>query len=124
MHGFGLLARTKEVDGQVQRGFAVYVGGGLGTVPQQAKLLTEFVTEQEILPLGQAIARVFARLGEKKNRNKARMKFLVEQLGIDEFRRLVYEERALLSPDERWTEYLNGLPAYHEIPAKPAFSLN
>ena len=56
------FARVKEVDGQVKRGFAVFVGGGLGTIPFQAKLLNSFVTEDEILPLAQAIARVFARL--------------------------------------------------------------
>ncbi len=124
MHDFGLLARTKVVDGETRRGFAIFVGGGLGTVPQQAKLLDSFVSEEEILPIAQSIARVFARLGEKKNRNRARMKFLVEQVGIEEFRRLVFEERKLLSPDIRWTEYLNELPNYKEIPAKQPFSLN
>src|SRR5450432_3592319 len=124
MHDLGLLARVREVDGKLTRGFEVYVGGGLGTVPQQAKLLSEFVTEEEILPLAQAVARVFARLGEKKNRNRARIKFLVDQLGIEEFRRLVFEERETLPVDERWTEYLNELPSYREIPSKAAFSLN
>ena len=124
MHDLGLLARTKVVDGEVKRGFAVFVGGGLGTVPQQAKLLDSFISEEEILPIAQSIARVFARLGEKKNRNRARMKFLVEQIGIEEFRRLVFEERKLLSPDIRWTEYLNELPSYKEIPAKAAYPLN
>jgi sulfite reductase (ferredoxin) len=124
MHDFGLLARVKQVDGETKRGFAIFVGGGLGTVPHQAKLLDSFVPEEEILPIAQSIARVFARLGEKKNRNRARMKFLVEQLGIEEFRKLVYEERAKLSPDIRWTEYLNELPNYKEIPAKQPFSLN
>ncbi|MBA3874121.1 MAG: nitrite/sulfite reductase [Anaerolineae bacterium] len=124
MHDFGLLARTKVVDGETKRGFAVFVGGGLGTVPQQAKLLDSFVSEEEIMPIAQSIARVFARLGEKKNRNRARMKFLVEQVGIEEFRRLVFAERETLSPDIRWTEYLNELPNYKEIPAKQPFSLN
>ena len=64
-----------------------------GAVPHQAKLLDEFVPEEELLPLSRAIGRVFARLGEKKNRNRARLKFLVQKLGIDEFRRLVLEER-------------------------------
>src|SRR5215813_1283972 len=112
MHDFGLLARVKEVDGELKRGFAVFVGGGLGTIPHQAKLLSDFIPEEEILPIAQSIARVFARLGEKKNRNRARIKFLVEQLGIEEFRRLVFEERQKLTPDERWTDYLNDLPDY------------
>jgi len=124
IHDFGLLAKTRTVDGETQRGFAVYVGGGLGTIPQPAKLLSDFVTEDEILPIGQAMARVFARLGEKKNRNRARMKFLVEQLGIDEFRRLVYEERALLTPDPRWTDYLEDVPKFKETPVRKPFSLN
>lgn len=123
IHDFGLLARVRLEDGELKRGFAVYVGGGLGTIPHPAKLLREFVPVEEILPLAQAIARVFARLGEKKNRNRARLKFLIEQLGIDEFRRLVDEERAALPPDENWTAYLNVLPAYHEIPVKPPLPL-
>ena len=52
---------------------------------------------------------VFARHGEKKNRNTARIKFLVTKLGIDEFRRLVMEERAILPYDPAWTaEVLDG----------------
>ena len=124
IHDLGLLAQTRVVDGKVVRGFAMYVGGGLGTIPHPAKLLSEFVTEEEILPMAQSIARVFARLGEKKNRNRARLKFLVEQLGIDEFRRLVYEEREKLTPDERWTSYLEDVEAYEETPARPSVSLN
>ena len=124
IHDMGLLARTKEIDGEIKRGFTVYVGGGLGTIPQPAKMLSDFVPEEEILPLAQSIARVFARLGEKKNRNRARLKFLVEQLGIDEFRRLVFEERETLTPDERWTEYLDEVAEYHETPAKQPVFLN
>ena len=45
-------------------------------------------------------------------------KFLVEQLGIDEFRRLVYEERETLVPDERWTNYLNDVAEYGETAPK------
>jgi sulfite reductase (ferredoxin) len=125
MHDLGLLARVKEVDGELKRGFALYVGGGLGTIPHQAKVLSEFVPEEEILPVTQAIARVFARLGEKRNRNKARIKFLVAKLGIEEFRRLVFAEREELRPDERWTAHLADLPAYGETPLKrPVIYLN
>jgi sulfite reductase (ferredoxin) len=110
MHDLGFLARLKTVDGRSERGFAVYVGGGLGTVPHQAQLLSDFVPEAEILPVTQAMARVFTRLGEKRNRNRARLKFLVAQLGIEAFRRLVFEERQQLPYDPRWTGYLAGLP--------------
>jgi sulfite reductase (ferredoxin) len=120
MHDLGLVARVK--DGV--RGFAVYVGGGLGTVPHHAKLLNDFVTEDQILPLSQAISRVFARLGEKRNRNRARIKFLVAELGIDEFRRLVYEELETLPHDDNWTAYIEKLPDYAEKPLKAPAALN
>ena len=57
-------------------------GGGLGTVPFQAEVLSEFTPVDELLIEIQAIARIFARMGEKKNRNRARIKFLVSKLGI------------------------------------------
>ena len=56
--------------------------------------------------MAQAIARVYARLGEKKNRNRARIKFLIKDLGVEEFKRLVHEEREKLPHDERWTSYI------------------
>ncbi|MDK1029932.1 MAG: nitrite/sulfite reductase [Anaerolineae bacterium] len=124
LHDMGYLARVKEVDGHKKRGFAVYVGGGLGTVPHQAQLLSAFVTEEEILPLTQSVARVFARLGQKKNRNRARIKFLVAKLGIEEFRRLVFEERETLPHDDRWTAFLEDLPEQAETALKPAVHLN
>lgn len=120
MHDVGYVATTQEVDGELKRGFEMYVGGGLGAVPRQAKLLSEFVSEEEILPLTQAIARVFGRLGEKKNRGKARIKFLVDKLGIEEFRRLVMEERAVLEPEESWTSYLKDVRAQEEEPLRAA----
>jgi sulfite reductase (ferredoxin) len=124
MHDLGLLAVTRRENGAVRRGFAMYVGGGLGAVPYQAKLFEPFVPEEELLPLAQAIARVFARLGEKRNRARARIKFLVKNLGIDEFKRLVLEERATLPADPRWTAYVETLPAYAETPLKPGTALN
>jgi len=124
MHDLGFLARVRERNGHQKRGFDVYVGGGLGTVPHQAKLLAEFVPEEEILPLSQAVARVFARHGEKRNRNRARLKFLVAEIGIDEFRRLVFAEREVLPYDGRWTAYLNDLHQYSETALKPAIPLN
>jgi sulfite reductase (ferredoxin) len=125
IHDMGVIA-VKRVDenGVERRGFELYVGGGLGTVPHQAKLFDAFLPEEELLPTAQAISRVFARLGEKKNRNRARIKFLVAQLGIDEFRRIVLEERATLPPDPRWTAYLSELHLLDEKPLRPAQSLN
>src|SRR5579864_5473415 len=106
LHDLGLIAATRIENGREKRGFTVYVGGGLGAVPYSAKLFDSFVPVEELLPLAQAIGLVFARLGEKKNRNRARLKFLVQDLGIEKFRDLVLEERKNLPPDPRWTEYV------------------
>ncbi len=112
MHDFGAVAKVQ--DGK--RGFEIFVGGGLGTSPYQAEVLTEFCPEEELLPTVQAVSRVFGRLGEKANRNRARIKFLIAKLGIEEFRRLVAEEREGLTPDPRWTAYLADLDAFTETP--------
>src|SRR5688500_14396310 len=107
MHDLGFIAAVRNVDGKEERGFRVVVGGGLGPVPHVAKELYDFMPEEQMLPVSQAISRVYARLGEKRNRNKARIKFLVAQLGIDEFRRLVDEELKVLEPDPRWRDWLD-----------------
>ncbi len=119
MHDLGLIASTRLEHGEMRRGFQFYVGGGLGAVPHQAQLLEAFVPEDELLPLAQAVCRVFARLGEKKNRARARLKFLIAKLGIAEFRRLVLEERAILPEEPRWTAYLNELHGTDDQPTRP-----
>lgn len=118
MHDLGVVAETRVVDGQERRGLKLYVGGGLGSVPYQAKLFDEFLAPEELLPMTQAIARVFARLGEKKNRNRARIKFLVHELGIEKFKELVLEERKILPHDTRWTEYVAEAMKEAEQPLK------
>lgn len=124
IHDLGLISVTRNIDGKPVRGFNLYVGGGLGAVPYQAKLLYEFVAEDEILPKAQAIARIFGRYGEKKNRNRARLKFVVAKFGIDEFRRLVDEERKILPHDDRWSTYIPDAHAWEERPTRPAAALN
>src|ERR1700730_12714087 len=120
MHDLGLIAVTRTENGKEKRGFETYVGGGLGAVPAQVKLFAPFIPPGELLPLAQAIARVFARLGEKKNRARARIKFLIQDVGIEKFRELVLEERKTLPPDPRWTEYIESATAAFEAPLKPA----
>src|SRR5438876_45062 len=126
MHDLGLIAakRVNAETGREELGFEMYVGGGFGAVPYQAKLFDSFVPPDELLPLAQAIARVFARHGEKKNRNRARIKFLIQDLGIEKFRELVREERKILPFDPRWTEYIREARAeFAEGPLKPAVNV-
>ncbi|MDA1190297.1 MAG: sulfurtransferase TusA family protein [Candidatus Poribacteria bacterium] len=120
MHDIGAVAAVK--DGK--RGFKLMIGGGLGAVPHQAKVFEEFLPEEELLPISQAIGRVFTQHGERKSRMKARLKFLVAKQGLDEFKRLVYEEREKLEYDPTWTDFLVGIEASQEQPLKPPTTLN
>jgi len=118
LHDIGFIAVTRNEGGVEKRGFDVYVGGGLGAVPYMAKRFDSFVPADEILPLTQAVARVFARLGEKKNRSRARIKFLVQDLGIEKFKELVLEERKTLTPDPRWTQLIKDAQQLVESPLR------
>ncbi len=114
-HDIGCIARIRPGE-PAQRGFEFYVGGGLGPVPHAAELLSPFVPEGELLPMAQAVCRVFSKLGERTNRSRARLKFLLKKLGIEELRRLVLEERAALRPDPRWTAFIAEIRAADEEP--------
>ncbi len=89
-HDIGL--HLKEVDGQV--GFTVIVGGGLGRTPIRGQIVREFLSWQDILTYCEAILRVYNRFGRRDNAYKARIKILVQALGVEEFSRLVEEEWA------------------------------
>ncbi len=93
IHDVGLIARVRES----QRGFKVLVGGGLGSLPTEAGVLTEFLPAEELLPTIEAVLRVFSETGNRKNKLKARMKFVLREKGIEEFRRLVAEKRELVT---------------------------
>jgi sulfite reductase (ferredoxin) len=114
LHDIGAIAKIRTLDGREQRGFELWVGGGLGAVPHQAVRFAEFLPVDDLLPTCQAISRVFARLGEKKNRARARIKFLVAKLGIEEFKSLVLKERKILPVDDRWTNLIDECVAAHD----------
>ena len=82
IHDVGLLA-TRNAEGTM--GFKMVVGGGLGSTPRLAKTLREFVPMEELLPSIEAMLKVFDNLGNRKNRSKARMKFVLDKLGFEEF---------------------------------------
>ena len=102
IHDLGAVAVIK--DGE--RGFRMTVGGGLGASPFIAQVMEEFVPEKELLRYAEAAIRIFDRMGNRKNRNKARIKFVVKQLGIEEFRRVLKEELDALPPVEE-SDYLD-----------------
>lgn len=96
IHDLGFIPKVKIENGQEVRGFKVLLGGGLGAQPSLAHVVSEFMHEDDIIPFGEAVLRVFDRHGERNNRNKARMKFLVNKIGIDEVLKLVEEEKTAI----------------------------
>jgi sulfite reductase (ferredoxin) len=94
IHDVGLIARVRGNNGTARLGFKVLVGGGLGSLPTEAATLTEFLPVEELMPTIEAVLRVFTEHGNRKNKLKARMKFVLRAKGIEEFRRLVAEKRA------------------------------
>ncbi|MBI4412412.1 MAG: nitrite/sulfite reductase [Deltaproteobacteria bacterium] len=118
IHDMGYIAAKKMVNGVEKKGFEMVVGGGLGALPYQAKLFSDFIPVEEMLPLAQAVWRIYARYGEKKKRNRSRIKFLVADWGIEKFRQMVLEERAKLPVDPRWNELISHPEKYGERPLK------
>ena len=89
LHDIGFIAKSENG----VNGFKVMVAGGLGSQPRHAEALYDFLPSDEIIPLMNAILRVFDRHGERKSRAKARMKFLMAKIGLDGFKALVEEQR-------------------------------
>ncbi len=81
-----------------RRGFRIVIGGGLGIVPRIAQTLEEFVPEEELVPAFEAIIRVFHRIGPRADRKKARLKFVIDRVGVAPFRELVRKELAAMPP--------------------------
>jgi sulfite reductase beta subunit-like hemoprotein len=76
------------------RGFRMIVGGGMGPLPMEAKLLHEFVPEERLLNMCEAVIRVFNQHGNRRNKNMARMKFLVRERGFEWLREQIEKEFA------------------------------
>lgn len=93
IHDIGFHARVKEENGELQNGFRVFLGGGLGAGPQEARVYTEFLPEEELFGFATSILRVFDRYGERKSRMKARMKFLVNTMGWEALCKALDAER-------------------------------
>ncbi len=116
LHDFAFVAAIRLANGQGEKGFKVYVGGGLGSSPRVAKLLHEFLPPEEMIPWAHAVLQVFDRYGERKIRSKARIKFLVEKLGFEKFKELVTEERKGIEVDPAWNDFLKHLGDWEENP--------
>ncbi|WP_018621062.1 nitrite/sulfite reductase [Spirosoma luteum] len=111
MHDVGLVARIQ--DGQ--RGFKVMLGGGLGAQPFSAQTAFEFLEEDRVIPFIEGVIRVFDRYGERQKRHKARMKYLMNDIGLEEFLRRVADETPALRV-KSYTVAETGVNALFAIP--------
>ena len=89
LHDLGYIAKIRNG----VRGFKVMVAGGLGSQPRHAEVLYDFLPSDKIIPIMEGVLRVFDRFGERKSRAKARMKFLLKEIGLEAFRNLIEEEQ-------------------------------
>lgn len=94
IHDVGLIAKmgTNEA-GESVKGFKVLIGGGLGAQPFSAQTAFEFLEEKDVIPFIEALLRVFDRYGERVRRHKARMKFLLNDLGLEGMMEKIAEQR-------------------------------
>ena len=101
MHDVGLIPRVRTNDkGELIKGFRVVIGGGLGAQPLAAQQAHDFLEEQYVIPFIEALIRVFDRYGERTRRHKARMKFLLSDLGLETLLEKVNEEWTALKNKE------------------------
>ncbi len=90
IHDIGAIPKIND---KGERGFKIALGGGLGAQPLLASIVEEFLPEDQLIPYIESVIRVFDRYGERNNRNKARLKYLIQKLGLEEVLRLTKEER-------------------------------
>src|SRR6478609_2363642 len=105
----GVIAavRTRD-DGTVETGFRVYIAGGLGANPHPALALEEFTSREDLLPTIESVLRVFDQAGNRDNKLRARLKWLVDTLGFEELQRRIFKVRHLLLASSTWP---GGIPA-------------
>ena len=110
------VSQIKNIDGQSKKGFKVFVGGGTSIMPRLAKPLYEFLPEEDYLRLAQAIWTVFNNAESlRKNRMMARLKVLIDRIGLDEFRGLVEAELSQIGPIDP-SPYMDITDLQREIP--------
>ncbi|WP_445957568.1 HEPN domain-containing protein [Yeosuana sp.] len=89
MHDLGFIAKIENG----VRGFKVMLGGGLGSQPRHADELYGFLPADKIIPVMEGVLRIFDRHGERRSRAKARIKFLIKDIGVEAFKELVETEQ-------------------------------
>ncbi|MBC8516336.1 MAG: nitrite/sulfite reductase [Nitrosopumilus sp.] len=92
----GLIPQIREIDGTTQKGFKIFLGGGLGNRSFVGHQLEDFTPEEDLLYTSIAVMRIFDRMGDRKNLARNRMRYLVNDMGWEKFQNLVLKERAVV----------------------------
>ena len=92
----GLIPQTRNLDGKTQRGFKIFLGGGLGNKSFVGHQFEEFTPEEDLLYTSIAVLRIFDRMGNRKNMARNRMRYLVDEMSWDKFQNLVLKERSIV----------------------------
>ena len=104
----GVIAVNRPLeDGTVEPGFRVFIAGGLGANPHPAQALEDFTAKEDLLPTIEAVLRTFDHYGNRDNKLRARLKWLVDTMGIDELRERILKERKFLMASTTWP---GGIP--------------
>jgi sulfite reductase beta subunit-like hemoprotein len=104
----GVIAVNRPLpDGTLEPGFRVFIAGGLGANPHPAQALEEFTSREDLMPTIEAILRVQDHHGNRDNKLRARMKWLVDTMGMDELRERIFKERKFLIAS---ATYPGGIP--------------
>lgn len=80
-------------------GFRVYAGGGMGAESRVGDLVKEWIPAVEVIRVAEAVRRIFDRMGDRRNRRRARLRFVVERIGVEAFRTLLAEEKKVVEAD-------------------------
>lgn len=115
MHDLGLIAKTETIDGVLVHGFKAVIGGGLGAQPFPAQVAKEFLPADQLIPFTEQIIRAYDRLGERNKRHKARLKYLVNSIGLDTFLEEVERERITLPYQSFLIEYHEETPSTGDL---------
>ncbi len=111
----GLIPHIVDVDGVTQRGFKIFLGGGLGNKSYVGHQLEDFTTEEDLLFTSIAVLRIFDRMGDRKNLARNRMRYLVHDMGWEKFQNLVLKERAIVRATQSVVTRLQIDPAQSEL---------
>jgi len=113
INDLGFIAKTKIENGAEVKGFRVYVAGGMGSGPRTSDLLTDFILPEEVPYYAEAIKRLFDKHGNRKDKHKARLRFVMRRFGYEKFKKIFEEELESLHK-EKITLSIRELPRLRE----------